>query len=776
LKQDKCCVGPEAVVSGTAVSLGRFHAMKTIDLGITGMSCAACARAVERAVGKVEGVSQAGVNFATEKLRVAFDESRPEIGEAIRTAVEKAGYGVAREDTGDAEAADRHQAERDREVRVLRRKFLVAGAFSLPLLYIAMAPMVPGIALPLPAFASPETSPGGYALTQLLLVLPVLLAGLRFYTAGFASLARLAPNMDSLIAVGTGAAFLYSLVSTVKILGGDAGMVHGLYFESAGVIVTLILLGRLLESISKGRTSQAIKKLMRLTPRTAWVLRDGVETEIPVSRVEVGDILRVRPGERIPVDGTVTQGLTSVDESMLTGESIPVEKAPGASLVGGSLNRNGSVLFRAERVGAGTVLARIVRLVEEAQGSKAPIAKLADVVSGYFVPVVIGIAMAAALGWLLAGRDPGFALTVFTSVLVIACPCALGLATPTAVMTGTGRGAELGILIKSGEALEIAGRTGIVVFDKTGTLTQGRPEVTDIIGAEGVDAREVLRFAAAAEKLSEHPLAEAILKRADQEGVEIPEPSGFSAVPGRGIRVEAEGRTILLGNVRFLRENGVDPGALEDRAAGLAEEGKTPIFLAADGGLLGVIAAADRIKDTSAQAVAGLHRLGIETVMLTGDNRRSAEAVARQAGIDRVVAEVLPGDKAEEVKRLQGEGKVVAMVGDGINDAPALAQADVGIAVGGGADVAVESADIVLMRGDLRDVDTAVRLSRASLRNIRQNLFWAFGYNVLGIPVAAGLLHAFGGPLLSPMFAAAAMSLSSVSVVTNALRLRTFRK
>ncbi len=749
--------------------------MKTIDLGITGMSCAACAKAVERAVGRVEGVSEAGVNFATEKLRVAFDDSRPEIAGAIKNAIEKAGYGVAADEADDRDIADRHAGEREREVHLLRRKFVFSAAFSLPLLYIAMAPMVPGAALPLPAFASPDGNPAGFALTQLLLVLPVLLAGYKFYTAGFAALLRRSPNMDSLIAVGTGAAFLYSLFSTVKVFGGETHHVHGLYFETAGVIVTLILLGKFLESVSKGRTSQAIKKLMRLTPKTARVVRGGAETEIPVSAVIVGDLVRVRPGERIPVDGTVTEGLTSVDESMLTGESIPVEKSPGDFVVGGSLNKNGSVLFQAERVGAGTVLARIVRLVEEAQGSRAPIAKLADVVSGYFVPAVIGIAVLAAAAWLLAGEGPGFALTVFTAVLVIACPCALGLATPTAVMTGTGRGAELGILIKGGEALETAGKTGIVVFDKTGTLTEGRPEVTDVVPAGGASPEEVLRFAAAAEKRSEHPLAEAILRRAAEDGVRVPEPAGFSAVPGKGITAEAEGRKLLLGNAGFLRQNGADPDELAETAGRLAMEGKTPVFLAADGRLMGVVAAADRIKDSSAEAVAGLHRLGIETVMLTGDNRRSAETVARQAGIDRVVAEVLPGGKADEVRRLQGEGKIVAMVGDGINDAPALAQADVGIAVGGGTDVAVESADIVLMRGDLRDVDTAVRLSRAALRNIRQNLFWAFGYNVLGIPVAAGLLHIFGGPLLSPMFAAAAMSLSSVSVVTNALRLRRFR-
>ena len=748
--------------------------MKIIDLEITGMSCAACAKAVERAVGKVDGIGEAGVNFATEKLRVAFDENLPERENAIRQAVEKAGYGV-RERMREEAARDAPAEEKDRETRILKRKFLAAAAFSVPLLYIAMAPMFPALGLPVPAVFSPKLNPAGFALIQLLLVLPVVAVGHRFYSAGFGALLRRSPNMDSLIAVGTSAAVLYSLFSTGKILSGEHHFAHQLYYETAGVIIALILLGKYLESVSKGRTSQAIKKLMRLAPKTARVVRDGTEMEIPVGDVVPGDLVRVRPGERIPVDGAVTEGLTSVDESMLTGESIPVEKSLGASVVGGSLNKNGSILFRAERVGRDTVLAQIIRLVEEAQGSKAPIAKLADVVSGYFVPAVIGIAIAAAAGWLIAGESPSFALTAFTAVLVIACPCALGLATPTAIMTGTGKGAELGILITGGEALETAGKTRVVVLDKTGTITEGRPAVTDVVPAAGASAEEVVRLAAAAERRSEHPLAEAILKHAADKDIEVPEPENFTAVPGRGIDASVGGRTVLLGNRAFIRERSVPTGELEQEAASLAAEGKTPVYLAADGRLLGILAVADTIKDTSAEAVHILHGMGIETVMLTGDNRLSAEAVARQTGIDRVAAEVLPGGKAAEIKKLQEEGRLVAMVGDGINDAPALAQADVGIAVGNGTDVAIESADIVLMRGDLRDVADAIRLSRATIRNIKQNLFWAFGYNVLGIPVAAGLLHAFGGPLLSPMFAAAAMSLSSVSVVTNALRLRRFR-
>jgi Cu+-exporting ATPase len=550
--------------------------------------------------------------------------------------------------------------------------------------------------------------------------------------------------------------------------------VESLYFETAGVIITLILLGKSLEAVTKGRTSESIKKLMGLQPKTATVLQNGVEVEIPIDEVEAGDIIRVRPGEKIPVDGEVVTGRTAVDESMLTGESMPVEKEVGDAVIGASINKNGSITFRATKVGADTVLSRIIKLVEDAQGSKAPIAEMADIVSGYFVPVVFGIALLSAIVWLLLGHTPVFALTVFVAVLTIACPCALGLATPTAIMVGTGKGAEHGVLIKSGIALETAHTIDTIVFDKTGTITKGRPETTDIVPAGGFSAGEILGLAASAERGSEHPLGEAIVRAAEEKGIAIVEAVEFSAVPGHGIEATAAGRRVLLGNAKHLSARGIGLGegaALADRLAGL---GKTPMFVAVDGKYAGLIAVADVVKESSARAIAALHGMGIQVAMITGDSARTAAAIASQVGIDRVLAEVLPQDKALEIKKLQAEGRRVAMVGDGINGAPALAQADIGIAIGSGTDVAMESADIVLMRSDLMDVPTAIKLSKSVIRTIKQNLFWAFGYNILGIPVAAGLLYAFGGPLLNPIIAAAAMSMSSVSVLTNALRLKRF--
>jgi Cu+-exporting ATPase len=635
--------------------------------------------------------------------------------------------------------------------------------------------MIPGLRVPLPAFLDPMNYPLAYALVQLLLTIPAIAAGNRFYRVGAKALWHLAPNMDTLIAIGTAAAFLYSLASTVRIALGDMAAVGELYFETAAVIIALILLGKTLEAVSKGRTSQAIKKLMGLAPKTAVIVQDGKETEIPIAEVEVGDLVRVRPGEKIPVDGEVVEGYTSVDESMLTGESIPVEKKVGDQVTGASLNKNGSITFRATRVGSDTALAQIIRLVEQAQGSKAPIAKLADVVSGYFVPIVIGIGLLAGAGWLLSGQSVVFGLTIFTAVLVIACPCALGLATPTAIMVGTGRGAESGILIKGGAALEETHRVQTVVLDKTGTVTEGKPVVTDLVSANGIAPEELLRLAASAELHSEHPLGEAIVTSAGERGIATVALEGFQAIPGRGIEARIEGRLVLLGNEQFMNERGVAPGPLAERSAELAGRGKTPMFVAVDGEPAGLIVVADTPKPSSAEAISQMRALGLEVVMITGDNRRTAQAIAAEVGVDRVFAEVLPQDKAEAVKRLQAEGRKVAMVGDGINDAAALAQADIGIAIGSGTDVAIESADIVLMRGDLRDVEAAIRLSKATIRNIKQNLFWAFCYNVLGIPIAAGLLHLFGGPLLNPIFAAAAMSLSSVSVVSNALRLRRFK-
>jgi Cu+-exporting ATPase len=644
-----------------------------------------------------------------------------------------------------------------------------------PLLYLAMGHMLPALKFPLPWFLDPMQFPLVYALVQVILVIPAIAAGNRFYRVGGRALWHRAPNMDSLIAIGTAAAVLYSLYSTWRIATGDMTAVSSLYFETAAVIIALILLGKTLETVSKGRTSQAIKKLMGLAPKTAIVIHDGQETEIPISEVEVGDLVRVRPGGKVPVDGEVVDGYTSVDESMLTGESIPVEKKIGDQVTGASINKNGTITFRATRVGSDTALAQIIKLVEQAQGSKAPIAQLADIVSGYFVPIVMLIALAAGAAWLISGQSVAFSMTIFTSVLVIACPCALGLATPTAIMVGTGRGAENGILIKGGAALEETHRIQTIILDKTGTITEGAPVVTDIVLSNGMKEETLLQLAASAEKGSEHPLGDAIVQSAERRTLALLPLEQFQAMPGRGIEARIDGRAVLLGNEKMMSERGVDLGSLVETSGAMAAAGKTPMFVAVDQSAAGVIAVADVPKATSARAIAALRDMGLEVVMITGDNERTAKAIAAQVGVDRVLAEVLPHEKAEAVKRIQSEGRKVAMVGDGINDAAALAQADIGIAIGSGTDVAIESADIVLMKSDLEDVAGAIRLSKATIRTIRQNLFWAFCYNVLGIPVAAGVLHLFGGPLLNPIFAAAAMSLSSVSVVSNALRLRRFK-
>jgi Cu+-exporting ATPase len=618
-------------------------------------------------------------------------------------------------------------------------------------------------------------SPLAYGLLELALVVPIVAVGYKFYTVGFKALLQRSPNMDSLIAVGTGAAVVYSIYNVTEIASGRVHAVESLYFETAGVIITLILLGKTLEAISKGRTGEAIRKLMGLAPKTAVVLQDGGEREIPIDEVEIGDVLLVKPGAKIPVDGTVLEGHTAIDESMLTGESMPVDKTAGDAVYAASLNTTGVICFRADKIGDDTALAQIIRLVEDAQGAKAPIAKLADVVSGYFVPVVCAVAAAAGVAWYIGARDVEFSLTIFISVLVIACPCALGLATPTAIMVGTGKGAENGILIKGGEALETTHLIDTVVLDKTGTVTEGKPSVTDVLAAAGLEADELLQLTASAEKGSEHPLGQAIVRSAADKGLGFLPAGSFEAVAGRGIEAAVAGRRLQAGNRQFMDERGVELKGLPVEPDRLAEEGKTPMFVALDGKLAGVIAVADVVKPSSRAAIQSLRQMGLEVAMITGDNRRTAAAIARQVGVERVLAEVLPGDKAGEVRKLQAEGRKVAMVGDGINDAPALAQADIGIAIGSGADVAMESADIVLMRSDLMDVPAAIRLSRRTIRNIRQNLFWAFGYNVVGIPVAAGALYLFGGPLLSPIFAAAAMSLSSVSVLANALRLKRFK-
>ncbi len=773
VEYDEGATGLESIAA--AIAEAGYEAVlpapaKSATVPIGGMSCSACAAAVERAVARVPGVAAASVNFASERLSVSWDPAVARLS-AIKLAVKDAGYEALAADSGPA-AVDEHAEAKEREARWQKRRFVVALATALPLLYVSMGHM---IGLPLPSFLHPMHSPLGFALVQAALTLPALWAGRRFYVVGVRALLRRAPNMDSLIAIGTGSAMAYSLWSTVQIALGDASAAGHLYYESVAVIIALILLGKYLEARSKGKASEAIKKLMGLAPKTAVVVSDSGDLELPVDEVAVGDVIRVRPGERVPVDGVVVAGDTSLDESMLTGESLPVEKGPGDRVSGATVNGQGMFTFRATAVGADTALARIVRLVEEAQGSKAPIAALADRVSGVFVPVVVTIAFLSAAAWLVGGQSFEFAMRVFVAVLTIACPCALGLATPVAIMVGTGRGAELGLLIKGGEALETAHRVGAVAIDKTGTITVGKPAVVEVVAYGGADEAAALALAASAEKGSEHPLGAAIVREAEARSLEISSPEGLSALPGRGIEARVGGADALVGNARLMDERGVDVRPAAADLERLAADGKTAMLVASGGRLVGLVAVADVVRPTSRAAVAALRARGIETVMITGDSRAVAEAIGREVGVDRVVAEVLPEDKAAAVRALQEGGALVAMVGDGINDAPALAAADVGIAIGSGADVAAESADIVLARGDLEGAVAALDLSRATMRVIRQNLFWAFGYNVLGIPVAAGLLHLFGGPLLNPMIAAAAMSLSSVSVVTNALRLRTWK-
>ena len=769
VKYDEKAVGAEEIER--AVSKAGYAAQRETEdrqtvLPIGGMECAACARAVERGVGRLDGVRAASVNFATEKLAVTYDPAKVRLS-AIRAAVTKAGY-VPLEAQPESAGPAEKKADGLREQRL---RLAVSAAFTAVLLVMSMGHMA---GLPMPSIVSPHVHPLTFALVQLVLAAPVVALGCRFYTVGYRSLFRLAPNMDSLVAVGTSAAIAYGLFSIVQIARGDAGYADSLYFESAAAIITLVSLGRYLEAVAKGRTSESIRKLMGLAPKTATVVQDGRETQVPVGDVEAGDILIVHPGEKIPADGVVVEGASAVDESMLTGESLPVAKNPGDRVVGASLNKNGSFRFRAEKVGSDTALAQIIRLVEKAQEGKAPIAKLADIVSGYFVPAVMAIALLSGGAWYFTGHSLVYSLTVFISVLVIACPCALGLATPTAIMVGTGRGAEFGVLIKSGEALETVHRIRMVVLDKTGTITRGEPQVTDILPFEGYTEEDVLRLAASAEKGSEHPLGDAVVRAAAERSLSLSRPEQFEAVPGKGVRAVVGGIACRIGSDAFLREEGIVTAA-GDRAAALAREGKTPLYLACGGSPAGILAVADVVKETSREAVARLQHMGLEVAMLTGDNRQTAEAVARQVGITRVMAGVLPKQKADEVRKLQQQGYRVAMVGDGINDAPALAQADTGIAIGSGTDVAMESADIVLIRNDLRDVSAAVALSRATIRNIRENLGWAFGYNIIGIPIAAGLLAVPLGITLNPMIAAAAMSLSSVSVVSNALRLKWFR-
>ena len=737
---------------------------------INGMTCAACASRIEKVVGRIDGVQEINVNFATERLSVDIDPAKTNM-EAVGAAVRKAGYDY---ETIKKTAVDEDKIKKEKEISTMYKKLVVAMAFALPLLYIAMGPMLPLGGLPIPEIINPDTNPLNFALTQLVLLIPILIAGNRFYKVGFRAIKLLSPNMDSLVAIGTSAAVIYSLYSTYMIAQGDHMAAHNLYYESAGVIIALVMFGKYLEAVSKGKTGDAIKKLMGLAPKTAIVIKDNQEIEIPIEEVLPGDHIVVKPGGKIPVDGIVVSGNTSIDESMLTGESMPVSKKEGDGVFAATINTTGVIQFKATKVGSDTALAQIIKLVEDAQGSKAPIAQMADVVSGIFVPVVVIIATLSLIGWMLAGYSFAFAIKTFISVLVIACPCALGLATPTAIMVGTGKGAENGILIKGGEALETTHKIQTIIFDKTGTITEGKPEVTDVIAAN-MEADRLLQLTASAEKSSEHPLGEAIVKGAADKNIELLPVTEFDSITGQGIRVKIEDMELLAGNLRLMEANKIDISHLQADADRLAGEGKTPMYIAIDQRAEGIIAVADVVKKSSKSAIKKLQDMGIEVAMITGDNKRTAEAIGKQVGISRILSEVMPQDKADEVKKIQAEGKSVAMVGDGINDAPALAQADVGIAIGSGTDVAIESADIVLMHSDLMDVPTAIQLSKATIRNIKQNLFWAFAYNTAGIPLAAGLLYIFGGPLLNPMFAAAAMSLSSVSVVTNALRLKYFK-
>ena len=753
-----------------------------MTLKIGGMHCAACSRAVERALKKTEGIEDANVNIATEKAVFNYDEKKLKYDDIVNVVV-KAGYQVLGKEEDPA-------VVKAREIKEQKIRLIVSAIFSIPLFYISMAPMVSFVKFPIPSFLVHHINPQVFSIVAIFLCVPVMISGYKFYTLGFPALFRGSPNMDSLVAIGTTAAFSYSIYSTVLSFMGLNPHGDNLYYESAAVIITLVQFGKYLEARSKGKTGEAIKKLMGLQPKTATIIQNGEEKEIKISDVKVDDILLVRPGEKIPVDGEIIEGYSSVDESMLTGESIPVEKSVGDKVVGASINKTGSFKFKAQKVGADTALAQIIKLVEDAQGSKAPIAHIADVVSSYFVPAVITIALISGIIWFIALHNFVFSLTVFVSVLVIACPCALGLATPTAIMVGTGKGAELGILFKNAEALEVSQKINAVMFDKTGTLTEGKPYVTDIISD---DKDKLLLIAASAENGSEHPLGEAIVREAKEKNIKLLSIENFKAISGFGIETYIDNKKVLMGNDKLMNKENINIENYNSYMDKLSKEGKTPMYVAYDNKLLGIIAVADKLKKESIEAINRLHKLGIKTAMITGDNKNTANSVAKEAGIDIVFAEVLPEEKSNEVKKLQEQGFTVAMVGDGINDAPALTQANVGIAIGSGTDVAIESADIVLVKSNTNDVVTAIELSKATMRDIKQNLFWAFCYNVIGIPIAAGVLHVFREPLiassiggfltaimgkdllLNPIFAALAMSLSSVSVVTNALRLNFFK-
>ena len=756
-----------------------------MTLRIGGMHCAACSRAVERALKKTNGVESAAVNIATEKAVLEFDDKKLKYKDIVN-AVVKAGYQVVGKEEDISE-------KKAKEIKEQKIRLIISAIFSIPLFYISMSPMIKFVKLPLPEILSHHSNPQIFSIVAIILCIPVMVSGYKFYTLGFPALFRGAPNMDSLVAIGTTASFVYSVYSSILSFIGLNPHGDNLYYESAAVIITLVQFGKYLEARSKGKTGEAIKKLMGLQPKTARIIENGEEKEIKIEDLKVGNILIVRPGEKIPVDGEIIEGYSSVDESMLTGESIPIEKNIGDKVVGASINKMGTFKFKATKVGEDTALAQIIKLVEDAQGSKAPISHIADVVSSYFVPAVIAIALISGIAWFIAIHNFVFSLTVFVSVLVIACPCALGLATPTAIMVGTGKGAELGILFKNAEALELSQKINAIMFDKTGTLTEGKPYLTDIISNDKSDKERLLLLTASAENGSEHPLAEAIVREAKEKNIKPLPIENFKALSGFGIDAIIDKKRILIGNKKLMEKENISVESFFNETEKLSKEGKTPMYVAEDGKLLGIIACADKLKEDSVDTINRLHKLNIKTVMITGDNKNTAEAIANETGIDIVLSEVLPEEKSNEVKKLQDKNYIVAMVGDGINDAPALTQANVGIAIGSGTDVAIESADIVLVKSKTEDVVTAIELSKATMRDIKQNLFWAFCYNVLGIPVAAGLLHIFRESLinsaignflvaimgedllLNPIFAALAMSLSSVCVVTNALRLNFFK-
>jgi Cu+-exporting ATPase len=757
---------------GTVRDLGYEAALAKVTLPVHGMSCASCVKRVEGALNGLDGVVKAGVNFATERATIQYISGVVSLDD-FKKAVKDAGYEIL--ETGRVEkqdVVDQERAAREAEFQKLRRKFISGLVLVIPVFLLAY-----WNTLGLGRLYSLNREVGFFL--QLLFQTPIQFwVGWQFYSGAWKSARHGSADMNTLIAVGTSAAYLYSVLAMLfPHLFSAQGLVAEVYFDTAGAIIVLILLGRLLEARAKGQTSEAIKKLIGLQAKTARVVRDGREEDIPVEQVAIGDRVVVRPGEKIPVDGIVKEGHSAVDESMVTGESMPVEKDAGDEVIGATINKTGTFQFEAVKVGKDTMLSQIIKMVEEAQGSKPPIARLADIIAGYFVPTVIGIAIITFGIWYFLGPAPAltYAVLNFVAVLIIACPCALGLATPTSIMVGTGKGAEYGVLIRGGEALETAHKLKAIVLDKTGTLTEGKPSVTDIAVFSGFKEEEILRYSASAEKGSEHPLGEAIVNRALEKNLALISPEKFNAIAGHGIEATIEGKSLLLGNLKLMRDRGVTTAALEEKADAFSRQGKTPMFVAVDQKPAGIVAVADTLKENSKAAVEALHSMGIEVAMITGDNKRTAEAIAAQIGIDRVLAEVLPDGKADEVKKLQAEGKKVAMVGDGINDAPALAQADVGIAIGTGTDVAIESSDITLISGDLKGVLTAIALSRATIRNIKQNLFWAFAYNTILIPVAAGVLFPFFGILLNPIFAAAAMGLSSVTVVSNALRLRRFR-